>query len=107
MMGRFAKEQPVIWSMLSQGKLLTGKGNTVQWQPKMKEGSEYFLLSLNKEDKRKIITDALNELAGTECSFEAVAFSDAAPAANQTEEAYIQQLYDTFGKEPVDIVDKI
>ena len=54
-----------------------------------------------------IITDALKELAGTECSFEAVAFSDAAPAANQTEEAYIQQLYDTFGKEPVDIVDKI
>lgn len=107
MMGRFAKEQPVIWSMLSQGKLLTGKGNTVQWQPKMKEGSEFFLLSLNKEDKRKIITDALKELAGTECSFEAVAFSDAAPAANQTEEAYIQQLYDTFGKEPVDIVDKI
>ena len=37
----------------------------------------------------------------------AVAFAEDTPAESNTEDAYINRLYETFGKEPVDVVDHL
>ena len=107
LMDRFAKEQPSLWSMLSQGRVSSQDMKTVRWQPNKKEGSEFFILPLNREEKRKVITDALKEITGNDCSFEAVAFSENSSASRNSDDAYIHSLLETFGQEPVDIVDKI
>lgn len=107
LMDRLAKEQPTVWSMLTQGKISSASGDLIRWQPNKKEGSEFFIGSLNREDKKTVIQQGLKEIAGKELLFEAVSVTDVNEPASQTETAYINRLYETFGKEPVDIVDKI
>ena len=107
MMGKFSKEEPSVWSMLTRGKVLSAAGDLFRWQPNQKEGSEFYIGTLNREDKKTKIIQCLKELTGQEYRFEAVPFSEDAGNAKNTDEAYISRLYETFGKEPVDIVEKL
>ncbi len=108
MISRFRKEEPALWSMLTQGKVTTPDESTVIWTPIKREGSEFFITTLNREDKKGKITGTLQEITGAACTFAAASAPGPAPGdQDRSDEAYIDNLYRTFGKEPVDIVDTL
>lgn len=107
-MNRLSKEDPRIWGLLTQGKIAC-EGNEIRWTPLKAEGAEYFIAPLNREEKKAEIRNILKAVTGTDYAFSAgvPAAGESRPAENNSEQAYINQLYETFGKEPVDIVDKL
>jgi DNA polymerase-3 subunit gamma/tau len=107
-MNRLSKEDPRIWGLLTQGKI-SCEGNEIRWTPLKAEGAEYFIAPLNREEKKAEIRNILKTVTGAD-----YAFSAGIPAAKErsqdpinSDDAYINKLYETFGKEPVDIVDKL
>ena len=107
MMNRLSKEDPRIWGILTQGSVSCTGNREIRWSPLKAEGSEYFIAPLNREEKKKEILECLKQITGTEYNFSAVAYTESCTDESNTEEAYIKKLYDTFGKEPVDIVDSL
>ena len=106
-MNRLSKEDPRIWGILTQGKI-SCDGTEVRWSPLKTEGSEYFVAPLNREAKKEEIIKHLKDITGTDYSFIAVACAGTAKESdNNSDDAYISRLYETFGKEPVDIVDHL
>ena len=71
-----------------------------------KEGEKQFIAVLNNPDRKKIICDCLTEITGQECMFSAIE-KDSAVVNDNSDDAYLETLYDTFGKEPVNVVDQI
>ena len=107
MMERFSKDEPSLWSMLTQGRIQSPEKDLIRWQPNKKEGSEFYLITLNRDDKKSKIVQSLKEITGKEYRFEALAPTGNTGSGNNSDEAYIGRLYETFGKEPVDIVEEI
>ena len=107
-MNRLSKEDPRIWGLLTQGKI-NSTADQIRWSPLKTEGSEYFIAPLNREEKKAEIRKILKEVTGQEYEFTAAACTEqeSKPAENGGEESYINSLYETFGKEPVDIVDHL
>lgn len=107
-MNRLSKEDPRIWGILTQGKI-SCSGTEVRWQPVKTEGSEYFVAPLNREEKKEEIMKCLKDITGVDYSFTASACAGTAEnkADSNSDDAYINRLYETFGKEPVDIVDHL
>ena len=107
-MSRLSKEDPRIWGILTQGKI-SCDGTEVRWSPLKAEGSEYFVAPLNREEKKEEIIKCLKDVTGTEYSFIAAASAESQDrkADSNSDDAYISRLYETFGKEPVDIVDHL
>ena len=95
------------WSFLSQGSIISCEGGHYQWTPARKEGEQPFLLALNKEDRNKTICDCLREATGGECRFTAVGHDAAAKADDGSDDAYLEKIIETFGREPVNVVDDI
>ena len=108
-MNRLRKSEPALWSMLTQGNVSCVDDHIVQWQPQKQEGAEFFIGTLNNEEKKKKITDCLNEISGSDrFSFAAsVKNKSSGNASDDSDQAYLNNLYNTFGKEPVDIVEEI
>ena len=106
-MNRLSKEDPRIWGILTQGKITCTGGKEIKWMPLKAEGSEYFIAPLNREEKKNEIMKILQDVTGTEYEFSTSAVKDSTKDQDNSEEIYIQQLYNTFGKEPVDIVDHL
>ena len=108
LMNRFRKTDPSIWSLLTQGKITGCDGNIYIWQPDASEGREFFIQPLNKAEKKDRIIQTLNEITGLNCGFEATT-AEIKKQENKdlTEQSHLNELYRTFGKEPVDIVDHL
>ena len=104
-MNRISQKDPRIWGMLTQGQITCTDGKEIRWKPLKAEGSEFFVVPLNREEKKEVILSALKEITGKEYGFSAVSFAADISSGNSNEEEYIGQLYATFGKEPVDIVE--
>ena len=102
LMNRFMKEEPYLYSVLSAGTLTNegGDENVYSWQPKQTEGLEFLIDSLKKDERRQKILKGLKDITGAECHFEIVQ-SGHVRKEDVSEKAYINQLYETFGKEPV------
>ncbi len=94
------------WSFLSQGSLISCRDSHFRWQANRKEGEKQFIAVLNNPDRKKIICDCLSEITGQECMFSAIE-KDSAVVNDNSDDAYLETLYDTFGKEPVNVVDQI
>jgi len=108
MLNRFKKTEPSIWSFLTQGNPAGIEGNTYIWQASAAEGEKLFINTLNKPDISGKISAALTEITGQPCSFSARERGREAPAAgNRGEEDYLQKLRETFGSEPVSVVEKL
>ena len=108
LMNRFRKTDPGIWSLLTQGKITGCEGNIYIWQPDASEGKEFFIQPLNKEEKKSRIIQTLNEITGLTCGFEATTAEIKKPENNDlAEQSHLNELYRTFGKEPVDIVEHL
>ncbi len=106
MVKMFRKDEPALWSMLVQGSISFPDDKTVFWNPQKREGAEFFITTLNREDKKGKIIAALRDISGIDCSFTAgTAAQNSAVQPKADDDAYLDKLYKTFGKEPVDIVE--
>lgn len=106
MMSRIQKTDITVWSFLSQGTLVSGCGNHYRWQASRVEGEQQYISVLNKADKNAVVCSVLKEITGNDCRFTAEKHN-APPSGDGGDEAYLASIYETFGKEPVDIVDDI
>ena len=107
MIARFRKDEPAVWSMLTQGSVTVEDARTIRWSPLKSEGAEFFISTLNREEKKKKINDALREISGADCIFNAAAAKQETTETDNSDDAYINGLYQTFGQEPVDVVDTL
>ena len=105
-MAAIQKKDIMAWSFLSQGRLVGSEGRHYIWQAEKREGEQQFITALNKPDRNKAICDCLEEITGETCTFTAVPQRED-PAADSGETAYIGTLYETFGQEPVQVVDDL
>lgn len=100
LMKQYQKTDPGIWSMLSHGQIIDADSDIFRWQPKT-PGDDFFITTISRESSRKKIQEALSELTGRECTFEAVP-RDAGPGKqDESESNYINKLYETFGQKKV------
>ena len=106
-MNRMSKEAPGIWSMLTQGNAACDGNSQVHWRPAKKEGSEFFIGPLSKEDKKTRIQGILKEITGVDYTFTADPYAAPQEAPGNTEDAFLNELIKTFGREPVRIVDEL
>lgn len=103
-MDQLKRTEPSVFGILVQGSYAGCTGGTLfRWQaPAGMDSLAQFLM--NRKEK---IEAALTETAGVESHFEtADASKSEKSAADQSDAKYLQQLYDTFGTEPVDTVDE-
>jgi hypothetical protein len=87
--------------MFRLGKCIGRKGNVFYWRSN--PGSEIIGKSI--EARKEKIIDALNKITGESCDLAVKDGSEISGRHNddQAEEGFINSLYETFGKEPVDI----
>ena len=90
--------------MLNHGKIAEVKDNVFRWQPNSEKDS-FFRTALSGEEKKKRISSMLSDLAGLPCSFDTLELNSSPAATGDPDQSYIDSLYQTFGREPVDIVD--
>ena len=101
MMKKLQKTDPAIWSMLNHGGIVSADNHVFRWQTNSAQSS-FFVNTINRDANRKKIAEALSELSGTACRFEVVSQAGSEPAVkDESEDAYINRLYETFGQEPV------
>ncbi len=100
MMDRFKRNDPAIWSMLTQGSLISCENGKFVWQPNQPEGS-MFLIPLSKAEKKQKICDCLSEITGMTCEFTATEAGQTASGGQSSEKEYLNQLYDMFGADKV------
>ncbi len=104
LMESYKKNDPGIWSMLNHGKIMEVRDNVFRWQPNS-ENDSFFRTALSGEEKKARISKALTELAGKPCVFETAELNNTPSSSGDPDQSYIDSLYQTFGREPVDIVD--
>ena len=104
LMKQYQRSEPGIWSMLSKGKLISAEKDFFRWQPET-PGAESFVTPLSRDTTKKKISDTLNALTGRNCSFEPVSRGADPSKRDDSEKAYIDRLYETFGQEPVVVQD--
>ena len=91
--------------MLNHGYIVSTENDVFVWQTDS-DGEAFFITTLSRETAKKKIGDALSAVTGRACIFEPSARSAGTGKKDDSEEAYISRLYETFGKEPVIIKDK-
>lgn len=107
MMNRFKRTEPSLWSFLSQGHLVSSTDFRFIWQANQSEGERVFLIPLNKSENKKKIADCLSQITGQSTAFQAAERNQAVSQSADNDDEYLQRLYETFGSEPVDVVEKI
>ena len=96
------------WSFLSQGRMIGCKNGRYLWQADRKEAEAQFITVLNMPERNKTICECLQQITGQACSFSAVPQGKPSETAdNSGDDEYLESIYETFGKEPVNIVDEI
>ena len=96
------------WSFLSQGRMIGCKNGRYLWQADRKEAEAQFITVLNMPERNKTICECLQQITGQACSFSAVPQGKSSETAdNSGDDEYLESIYETFGKEPVNIVDEI
>ena len=96
------------WSFLSQGRMIGCKNGRYLWQADRKEAENQFITVLNMPERNKTICECLQEITGQPCAFAAVPQGKSSEAADTSgDDEYLETIYETFGKAPVNIVDDI
>ena len=104
LMKQYQKTDPAVWSMLNHGRIAAVEDDVFRWQANSEEDM-FFFNTLNREMTKKKIGEALSLLTGRSCVFAPSAKPEASGARNDSEAAYINRLYETFGKAPVIVKD--
>ena len=95
------------WSFLAQGEIVGSHDRHFQWRASRKEGEKQFIAALNKAERNKIICECLRETTGEECSFTAIENGSVNQSHEKDGDAFLETIIETFGREPVKIVDEI
>lgn len=95
-MNQLKKSNAGAYSMLTMGRYVGCEGELYRWEAPM--GMDFFVGSLNKEDKRNAVAEALTIATGVQCRFEAV-MPGQAKRMDNSEEAFLNELSATFGQE--------
>ena len=102
------KRAPALPGILRFGTLQNVTDGTLIWRPKESPAASAYINSLNLAKNKQTIEGILKELTGEAISFRAEASGKAeksdSGAAGQ-EEAHIRALINTFGEQPVDVVE--
>ena len=106
LMNRIRKTDITVWSFLSQGSIVNAQENSFHWQAGRREGEQQYINALNKPDKKAAICSILKEITGRDCVFSAERHNTVR-TDDGSDEAYLDTIYATFGKEPVDVVDDL
>ena len=106
-MTRIRQKDISAWSFLSQGRVISCSGNSYRWQAEKQDGEQQFISALNKPERNQVICACLSEAAGEPCTFTAVPHGAAESAADSSDAAYLETIYETFGQEPVEVVDEL
>ena len=104
LMDRFRKTETSIWSLLTQGKIVSSKDGKYTWQAGQ-PGGKMFVIPLNMPEKKQKIIDCLSEITGAPCSFEATEASAGEAEKGSSDSDYLQQFYSAFGRESVSVVE--
>jgi len=107
LMDRFKKTEPMIWSFLLQGNLVSSGSGLYVWQTAQAGSRKLYVDPLNQDEKKRKICDCLSEVTGRTCEFRAIDLEQPVPAEDNSEAAHLKQLYETFGTEPVDVIDEL
>ena len=100
------KTEPGIHGMFLMGQYAGSDGTEYRW--KANPSFDFIVASLNSAAKKAKIEEALSAAAGTPCTFLGVdANADLQKKEEASEEDYMNSLYQTFGTEPVQVVDKL
>lgn len=100
------KTEPGTHGMFLMGTYLGSDGTEYRW--KANPGFEFVARSLNSPERKKKIEQALSSFAGAACTFVALDMSmEKQQTDDQSDENYLRGLRDTFGEEPVDVVDAL
>lgn len=97
------KTEPGTQGMFRMGEYFGNEGSTFFW--KARTGFDFIAQSLNTPDRKRKIEDALTHAAGFACTF--VATDANVTSLQNDEEEYLQTLKETFGDEPVDVIDSL
>ena len=106
MLTRLQKTDMSAWSFLSQGSLVSSTDHHFVWQANQPEGEKQFILALNKPEKRQMISNLLSEISGVTSDFTAAERNAAVLKKEQGEETFLREIYETFGRENVEIRDE-
>jgi len=101
LMNRFKKSDMSLWSMLSQGGIVSCENEQFRWQANQAAGEEVFLRPLEKPERKEKIASTLSEITGKTCAFLPVRRDAAPPSDTASETAYLDAIYNTFGQEAV------
>ena len=108
LMNRIRSRDMTAWSFLSQGHMIGCSNGKYLWQSDRKEAESQFITVLNMPERNHTICACLSEITGHDSSFKAVSQDRAsASGENSGDDEYLETIYETFGKEPVNIVDEI
>ena len=89
------------------GRIIASDNDVFVWTPST-EKDDFFLMPLSNEQKKAQISSQLSAITGRSCRFETSRRSVSSDSlTDDPETKHIDMLYETFGKEPVDIVDKL
>ena len=100
------KTEPSIYGFFHMGIYAGSDGTAYQWRAN--PGFEFVAQSLNMKERKEKIEAALTEAAGTPATFRAMdQETERQKAEEASDEAYIQGLKDTFGSEPVSVVEEL
>jgi len=105
MMSAVQRTDISLWSFLSQGRLISAAGHHFRWQANTTEGEEQYISLLNRPEKAGMLSAKLSEITGVQCDFLALGHQSDLPSGEESDDAYISQIYETFGQGPVDIVE--
>ena len=108
LMNQIRGKDMTAWSFLSQGRMIGCKNGRFLWQADRKDAEAQFITVLNMPERNKTICECLRGITGQDCAFAAVSQGKSSEAAdNNGDDEYLEAIYETFGKEPVNIVDEI
>ena len=107
LLSRMQKSDITAWSFLSQGKLRGGNGSEYKWQASAKQGEQQYVSALNRPDRKKMIADCLSAITGKACTFTAVESGGEPPGEDSSDDAYLEKIYQTFGREHVQVENDI
>jgi len=95
--------------MLMKGEFTAVRDSVLIWQPAAGPAAEIYIKSLNMPQRKAAAEAILKELTGEEIAFQAAAAAKEGTVApspgSMSDEQYLNTLYGTFGKEPVDVSD--
>ena len=106
---RLKKREPSLTGFLMQGTWAGIENHALVWVPKDGPQAPIFVKALSQPEKQKVLNELLAEITGTDLAFRIAdrKKDSQEPSREKQDEKYLNSLIDTFGREPVQVVETI